>query len=212
MSVELNVHDDFSTILDGAEAVTVKRRDTADTISVPNAWRFSSDVAEATAGVQDVARSDVVWQFVWNDAVDRPRIGDYILDAANNSWTILSVSELGAKTRLRCTARNLFFVHALVDKVTIQQATVDGSGAITGWTDLATNVPARIQPDRNVVVLKKDEPPTTDEFYRVVLGVQTPLTHLNRIVGPDSSTYELIEYTQSERIDVLPVAQVKKST
>jgi hypothetical protein len=80
MSVELNVHDDFATILDGAEAITVKRRDTAETISVPKAWRFSSDVAEATAGVQDVARSDVVWQFAWNDAVDRPRIGDYISD------------------------------------------------------------------------------------------------------------------------------------
>jgi hypothetical protein len=212
MSVQLNVHDDFSTILDGAEPVTVKRRDTADTIAVPKAWRFSSDVAEATAGVQDVARSDVVWQFTWNDAVARPRIGDYILDAASNSWTILSVGELGAKTRLRCVTRNLFFVHALVDLVTIQHATLDGSGEITGWTTLATNVPARIQPDRNVVVVKQDEPPTTDEFYRVVLGVQTPLTHLNRIVGPDSATYDLVEYTQAERIDALPVAQVKKTS
>ena len=53
MSVELNVHDDFSTILDGAEAVTVKRRDTADTIAVPKAWRFSSDVAEAAAAFME---------------------------------------------------------------------------------------------------------------------------------------------------------------
>jgi hypothetical protein len=212
MGIELNVRDDFAAILDGAEAVTVKRRDTADTIAVPKAWRFSSDVAEATAGVQDVARSDVVWQFAWNDAVDRPRIGDYIIDAADNSWTILSISELGAKTRLRCTTRNLFFVHALVDLVTIEQATVDGDGNITGWTTLETNVPARIQPDRNVVVHTKDEPPATDEFYRVVLGVQIPLTHLNRIVGPDSSTYDLVEYTQAERIDTLPVAQVKKTS
>jgi hypothetical protein len=212
MSIELNVRDDFATILDGAEPVTVKRRDTADTISVPIAWRFSSDIAEATAGVQDVARSDVIWQFPWNDAIIRPRIGDYIVDAASNSWTILSVGELGAKTRLRCTTRNLFFVHALVDLVTVQQATVDGDGAITGWTTLATNIPARIQPDRNVVVHAKDVPPTTDEFYNIVLGVQTPLTHLNRIVGPDSTVYELVEYSQAERIDELPVAQVKKAS
>ena len=75
-----------------------------------------------------------------------------------------------------------------------------------------TNVPARIQPDRNVVVHAKDEPPTTDEFYRVVLGVQIPLTHLNRIVGPDSAVYELVEYIQAERIETLPVAQVKKTS
>jgi hypothetical protein len=211
MTIDLNVHDDFATILDGAEAITVKRRDTLATIAVSKAWRFSSETAEALASTQDVARSDLVWQFAWNDAVERPRVGDYILDAASNSWTILSLSELGAKTRLRCATRNLFFVHALADLVTIQQATLDGGGVIVGWTTLATNVPARIQPDRNVVVFPKDEPPTTDEFYRVVLGVQIPLTHLNRIVGPDSSTYELVEYTQAERIDTLPVAQVKKT-
>jgi hypothetical protein len=212
MSIELNVRDDFATILDGAEAITIKRRDTSATTAVAKAWRFSSETAEALASTQDVARSDVVWQFAWNDAIARPHVGDYILDAASNTWTILSLSELGAKTRLRCVTRNLFFVHALVDLVTIQQATVDGGGNITGWTNLETNVPARIQPDRNVLVLKKDEPPTTDEFYRVVLGVQIPLTHLNRIVGPDSSTYDLVEYTQAERIDALPVAQVKKTS
>jgi hypothetical protein len=212
MSVELVVHEDFSTILDGAEAITVKRRDTAVEIAVPKAWRFSTATAEALASTQDVATSDVTWQFAWNDAVDRPRIGDYILDAASNSWTILSLSELGAKTRLRCVARNLFFVHALVDVVTIEQATVDGGGNITGWTTLETNVPARIQPDRNVVVFPKDEPPTTEQFYRVVLGVQTPLTHLNRIIGPDSATYDLVSYTQAERVDTLPVALVKKTS
>ncbi len=212
MSVELSVRDDFAAILDGAEAIAIKRRDTLATIAVSKAWRFSSDVVEASAGVQDVGSSDVVWQFAWNDAVERPRVGDYILDAASSTWTILSLSELGAKTRVRCVTRNLFFVHALVDLVTIQQATVDGGGNITGWTNLETNVPARIQPDRNVVVFPKDEPPRTDEFYRVVLGVQIPLTHLNRIVGPDSSTYDLVEYTQAERIDSFPIAHVRKTS
>jgi hypothetical protein len=212
MSIELDVHDDFAAILDGAEAITIERRDTADAIAVSKAWRFSSDTAEAISGIQDVARNDVVWQFAWNDAVAQPRIGDYIVDAAATKWTILSISELGAKTRLRCAARNLSFVHALLDRVTIQQATVDGSGVIISWTDLETNVPARIQPDRNVLVLSKDEPPTTSELYRVVLGVQTPLTHLNRIVGSDSTTYDFVEYTQADRIDTLPVAQVKKSS
>jgi hypothetical protein len=117
---------------------------------------------------------------------------------------------MGAKIRLRCTARNLFFVHALVDLVTIQQATLDGGGAIIGWTTFETNVPARIQPDRTVVVTKAGEPPTSDAFFNVVLGVQVPLDHTYRIVGPDSALYELVEFTQAERIDVLPVAQVKK--
>jgi hypothetical protein len=98
----------------------------------------------------------------------------------------------------------------LVDLVTIQQATLDGSGAIIGWTTFQTNVPARIQPDRTVVVTKSGEPPTSDAFYKVVLGVQVPLDHTCRIVGPDSAVYELVEYTHAERIDALPVAHVKR--
>jgi hypothetical protein len=59
-------------------------------------------------------------------------------------------------------------------------------------------------------VIKSGEPPTSDAFCKVVLGVQVPLDHTYRIVGPDSAVYELVEYTLADRIDALPVAQVKK--
>ncbi len=39
MTISLNVHDDFATVLDGAEPLTLKRRDTSTTIEIATAWR-----------------------------------------------------------------------------------------------------------------------------------------------------------------------------
>jgi hypothetical protein len=210
MSVELDVSDDFATILDGFEQIVVKRRDSAETILVPKAWRFSSQTEEAIVGVADVARGDVVWQFGWDESVDKPRIGDSIIDAANRCGTILSVAVLGAKTRLRCLARNLHLVHELNDWIEIQQAIWEDSGSgpeIVGWTTLRSVVPARIQLERTIVD-NQSTPPTSTATFRVVLGEQIALDHNQRIVGSDGSVYQVTEYADAERIDTLPIATV----
>jgi hypothetical protein len=43
-----------------------------------------------------------------------------------------------------------------------------------------------------------------------MLADDTALDHNHRLVGPDGSIYQLVEYTQAERIDALPVATVIK--
>jgi len=212
MAVELNIRDDFSTILDGFEAVTVRRRHSAALVAVPKAWRYSSLTDQAEADVAGVARSDVVWQFAWDDAIDQPCVGDAIIDAANECWTILAIEERGAKTRLLCRTRNLRIVHELVDRIDVQQAIWEDSGSgpeIVGWTTLRTAVPARIQPDQ-VVVDNAATPPTSTATYRVLLGEPIALDHNHRIVGPDGSVYEMAEYAQAERVDTLPIATVTK--
>jgi hypothetical protein len=214
MTVELTIHDDFSTILDGAEPVSLKRRGAADTVAVPKAWRYSSESAEAQAGISGVARTDVTWQFTWDEAVDRPRVGDLLIDAANECWTILAVVERGNRSRLQCNTRNLRLVHQLDDRIEIQQAIWEdlGSGPeITGWTTLRTAVSARIQPDQTIVDNATD-PPTSSATYRVLLADDTPLDHNHRLVGPDGAVYQVQNYTQAERIDALPMATVERLT
>jgi hypothetical protein len=214
MSLELTIHDDFSTILDGVEAISLQRHGSADTVAVPKAWRYSAETAEAQAGFSGVVRSDVVWQFVWDEAVDRPRVGDSLVDATNECWTILAVVERGNKSRLQCITRNLRIVHQLDDRVEIQQAIWEdvGSGPeITGWTTLRTAVPARIQPDRTTVDHAAD-PPTSTATFRVLLADDTPLDHNHRLVGPDGTVYQVQEYSQAERIDALPMATCERIT
>jgi hypothetical protein len=212
MPVELQIADDFDTIIDGVEAVTLKRRESATTIVVPKAWRHSSLTQQAEPGMPGVAQGDVVWQFHWGPGIDLPRIGDAIIDAANDCWMILSIEERGAKTRLRCVTRNLHIVHQLLDRVDIQIAIWEDSGGgpeIVGWTVLRSAVPARIQPIQTTIDNAVD-PPTSAANFRIMLADDIPLDHNHRLVGSDGTIFQLLEYSQAERIDTLPVATVKK--
>lgn len=214
MAIDLNLVGDFDAILDTAEAVTLKRRGTATTVALAKAWRYEALTQEAQAGVAGVARTDVTWQFSWPEAVDLPRIGDAILDAAGECWTILSVEVRGARSRLRCTARNLRIVHELDDRIEIQQAIWDEGESgpeIIGWQTLQTAVPARIQPEQ-VTVDHSSDAPTSTATYRVLLADDTPLDHHHRLVGSDGTIYQIVAYTQAERADVLPLAIVRKDS
>lgn len=210
MAIDLNIAGDFDAILDTAEAATLKRHGSATTVALAKAWRYASITQEAQSGVSGVARDDVTWQFAWPEAVDLPRIGDAIIDAAGECWTILSVEVRGARSRLRCVARNLRIVHALDDRIEIQQAVWDDgeSGSeIIGWQTLRAAVPARIQPEQ-VTINHTEDAPTSTVTYRVFLADETPLNHNHRLVGPDGAIYQILEYSQAERIDVLPMVSV----
>lgn len=212
MAIELNIAGDFDAIIDLTEPATLKRRRSAETVAIPKAWRYSSLAQQAETGMPGVAQSDLVWQFGWAAEVDLPRIGDSVIDAANECWTILSVEERGAKTRLRCNTRSLRIIHQLIDRIDIQEAVWEDSGSgpeIVGWTTLRAAVPARIQPEHTSIDNTAD-PPTSTATYRVMLADDTPLDHNHRIVGPDGAIYLLFEYTQAELIDTLPIAKVKR--
>jgi hypothetical protein len=213
MSVELNVQDDFSTILDGGEAITLKRRDSAETIVVPTAWRYSLHAEEVVPSGGHVVRADMAWQFSWDHSLDRPRLGDVIIDSLGECWTILVVDELGARTRLRCKARNLRVAYQLTDRVDVQQGTWQDVGSGPEFVDGETvraAVPARIQPQRVEIEKKEEESPTSTAIYRIILGEQLQLDHDSAIIDPQGNLYQLIELTQAERIDALPVATVVK--
>ncbi len=213
MSVQLNLQNDFATILDGSEPITLKRRDSAETIAVPTAWRHSLHAEEVVPSGGHVARTDVVWQFPWDDALDLPRLGDAIIDSLDECWTILTVDELGARTRLRCTGRNLRVVYELTDRIEVQQGTWQNLGFGPEFVDgksVRTAVPARIQPERVEVVEDDVDPLTTVSTYRIILGEQLQLDHNSAFVDSEGNLYQFMELTQSERIDALPVATAIK--
>jgi len=212
MPLELNIQDDFAAILDGGEPITLKRRDSAATIAVAKAWRFSSRTGEAEPSGGHVAQRDIVWQFPWDDANQPPRLGDAILDAAGECFTILSVEPLGAKTRWRCTTRNLRLVYQLNDRIDVQQAVWEDPGGgpeIVGWTTVRSAVPARIQPSQ-LAIDNESDPATATATYRILLGEELDLNADSRFVDPQGNVYQLIDLTQAERIDALPVATVLK--
>lgn len=213
MAVEVDSEGDFSAVVDGFEPVTLRRRQSAETVAVAKALRFSSTTAEAAEAGGHVARHDVVWQLAWDGAVELPRLGDTIIDAAGDCWTILSVERRGGGTRLRCDCRNLQLVYELVDRVDVQEAVWDDPGTgpeIVGWTTVRPAMAARIQPYNVTVTGGDTTTPSSTSVYRVLLGEQVALDHNHRLVDPQGAVYQVIQYAQAERIDVLPVATVIK--
>jgi hypothetical protein len=212
MTLQLNTQGDFAAMVDGGEAIMLKRRDSATTIAVPIAWRESSRTIEAEPTGGHVARADVVWQFPWDDENGPPRLGDALFDAAGECFTILSVDHYGITGRVRCETRNLRIVYQLTDSVDVQFATIEdlGSGPeIVGWTTVRAALPARVQPDL-LEVDHTSEPATAEARYRIILGEPLELAANTRFVDPPENVYQLVEYTQAERIDALPVANVIK--
>jgi hypothetical protein len=214
MAIAFNAAGDFATIVDGAESLTLKRRDSATTITVLTARRLSSQSIEAEPAAGHVAQADVDWQFPWDGAAEPPRLGDTLIDAAGECFTILSIERRPLTGRVRCTARNLQLVYQLDDRVDVQQAVWDDPGGgpeIVGWTTIRTALPARIQPDRTEID-NSTTPPAATATYRIILGEQIDLPADSRFVDPLGNVYQLIEITQEERIDALPVARVVKLT
>ncbi len=215
MPIELDLENDFSTILDGGEPLTLRRRGTTTTTAVPVAWRYTSLTQAAEPGIAGVTRGDVAWQFEWDPALAPPHVGDQLIDAANDFWTILSVEVRGNSSRLRCHARNLRITFALDDRVAIQAALWDTSGptpVITGWTTLRSAIPARIQPQRTTLDHTTPATPTSIITYQILLDDDLPLNHNHRLIGPDGTIYQVQEYSQAERFDTLPVAIVTEAT
>jgi hypothetical protein len=212
MTLELNIAADFATIVDATEPLTLKRRDSAATIAIARAWRSSASTTDAEPSGGHVAQADVVWQFAWESGVPRPRLGDALIDAAGECFTILLIDNLLATGRVRCAARILRLVYSLYDRVDVQIAVIEDSGGgpeITGWQTIRAALPARIQPDQ-LEVDNTTDPATATETHRILLGEQLTLDANTRFVSPAGDVYQLIEYLQAERIDALPVARVVK--
>jgi hypothetical protein len=212
MAVAFDVEGDFAVILDGGEAVTLKRRDSAQTVSIPSAMRIAPRTSEPEPAGGHVAQSDVAWQFPWSDATVKPRLGDAILDAAGGCFTILAIDELAITGRVRCTTRNLQFVYQLNDRVDVQRAVWEDTGGgpeIVDWTTIRSAVPARVQP-AEVTIDNTASPATGEAAYRIILGEQLELDADTRLVDPQGNVYQLVEFAQAERIDALPVARVVK--
>lgn len=214
MALEIDLQNDFAQILDGGEAITLHRRGGSSTIAIVAARRFSA-VASALDGAGGNGRQhDVVWQFPWPTSVELPRLGDTLTDAQDHCWTILQVEEKAANTRLRCHARELRIAHGLDSLVDIELAQWDDLGGgpeIVGWQLLRPAVAARIQPERTTVDNEAD-PPTSIATYRITLGESLELDHNHRFVGTDGTIYQLVEYSNAERIDALPAAIVTRVT
>ena len=212
--------DDFATVLDGLETVTLLRRGTSpgDGETIAHALRRAVVTGEATiVNRGDVNKSvasdgqqtaaDVVWHLPVAEVVVAPRLGDVILDGQQQRWTILEVKCTMLGTRWRCTARNVAVAFGLDDTITVLKATyVKGTcgAAEPVWRAWRTGVRARIQPLENKIVAGADARSTVRR-YRIFLEEDVDLDHTCSILAPDGTVYTITAAAGAERIGQLQV-------
>lgn len=203
----MDIATDFAQVVDGLEEVTLLRRDSNATVSVLAARRQQSRTREAEASSGTVVEANSEWHLALVEGA-APQIGDVVLDGAEHRWTILEVEELPLLGRWKCTTRELRIAYGCGERVEIERAVwSDGeTPEIVGYTYVATALPVRIQP----LEVSVDDEQTGQATFRIILGESLVLEPHDRFVAGDGTIYVLQTYQQAERIDVLPVAVVRR--
>jgi hypothetical protein len=210
MSVQLDPSEEFAQWADGFENVTLRRRDSGETVAIAVALRRDVVAREAEPSGGAAGQTDAVWHLQPPAGELPPELGDVIVDARDQHWTIQQTEELTLLGRWKCAARELRVAFGCVDRVDVQRADWDdlGSGPeIVGWDYVYTALPVRIQPDETVVSDTTITPTSTLRFT-LILGEAFPLQSDDRFVATDGAIYRLESIEQTDRIDMLPIARV----
>ncbi len=210
MSVELDPSSEFVQWADGLENVTLRRRESGETVAITVALRRDVVAQEAEPSGGAALQFDAVWHLQLPAGESPPELGDIVIDARDYHWTIQQTEELPLLGRWKCAARELRVAFGCVDHVDVQRAVWDdlGSGPeIVGWSYVYTALPVKIQPEETLVSDTSITPTVTLRFH-IILGEAFPLQPDDRFVAADGAIYRLESIEQADRIDVLPIAKV----
>jgi hypothetical protein len=219
--------DDFTTVADGLETVTLLRRGstpgaggtviahalrramTVDEASVFN----SNDVHKTVPGGGQHTAANVVWHLPTAELPDVPRLGDLIVDDAGARWTILEVKRSTLGARWCCSSREVAIAFGLDDTITVLKAIAPHGGCGPTepvWRIWRTGVRARIQPAQTKI--SRDaaaSSASTTAQYRIFVEENLDLDHTCCIRGADGTIYTITSTIGAERIGELQVIDVE---
>jgi len=203
MSLNFDPSADFAMALDGTESVALRRRGTepgsSETIvahalrrsvtvreagfrNPGNTWKDASSGGHYTAG-------NAVWHLPVEELPEAPMLGDLIVDADAQRWTVLEVNRAAMQTRWRCLARNLAITYSLDDTVAILRAVyAKGAAGATEptWRTWKTGVRARIQ-QASVDIDIEHRTRQVHSRFQIFLEEDVALDHTHLIRGPDGA-------------------------
>lgn len=208
----LNATTDFASVIDGLQAVTVQR-DAGGSVAIAAARLVGRAVSEEPSSDGGVLIDDLVWDLPWPDGAAPIDVGDEIEHGASESCVVLRVEQRGPGVRFRCTARDVTVsgvTGVLVDLESPVWEDLGSGPEITGWTTLAADVPAHIQP----AMVEHDyagEPTVSTSTFTVSLEAVDDLELCERVVAADGAEYRVDRILDDGRIDKLPVLEVTQT-
>jgi len=214
MTLPFDPGSDLARVADGLETVTVTRPGSSAATVVTGALRsvvHSRQVAES-AGQYTVG--DVAWHLPAGELAGSPQVGDVIIDAADQRWTVLRVQKTSLATRWRCVARNLAVVHGLDAYIDIEKATVakgEGGAETRSWHTWKTGLRAKIQP-AGMQVRREHDREVSRARFTIYLAHDLDLDRSHRVRGPDRAVYHVIGTRKADRVDALMEIDVVRAS
>lgn len=213
MPVAFDLSPDFTTIIDGLEAVTLTRRD-ATVVPVAAALRRRVSEQEAATSNGRFTRSDVKWHLPLDVVGAPPEIGATVTDGDGEVWTVLQADHDASTGRYRLWTRKLDLRQTATDLITIQEASwsKDDHGALSpAWSNVQADVPARVQPIEGVLEIEHDKR-LVRVTHRIFLAAAVSITEKHRILRPATSeVFHVVSVENAERLDALFTINVVKT-
>ncbi|MCA9240892.1 MAG: hypothetical protein KDA37_11865 [Planctomycetales bacterium] len=205
--VQLAVDNDFESVVDGLESVTLLRLG-GGAVGL-TARRVTCESSSPAGFAKGVDQIDVVWDLPWPAGQREPSLGDKVVSNEGVCGVLTQIEFRRPGRRFRVRARKLELNAALGAWVQVQQAVWEdlGSGPeITGWKPLRPAVLARVQPAGTEVDHTGAQPSSTNAV-KITLAIDIPLDHNHRIIGPLDEVYRVDRFVAAERADQLPVVE-----
>ena len=195
---------DFEDVVDGLEAITLDRRGSTPNTDITHALQRAITNAEVEASNGLYRMGDVRWHIPDVEAGTAPRLGDVVVDASSDRYTIIDAQYATLEARWRLICRNLRMVFQLDDTITLLRAvyTKSTGGAAEPTWHVWRTVDARIQPqtfDIGVENTAKRLVKGVDIFIAESLDIDTE----HRVRGRDGTIYKIASYAGAERIGEL---------
>jgi len=218
MSLDFDPSDDFTSLADGTETVTLlrhgstpgeggtviahalRRAITAGQAAIVN----RGDVRKYVVSFGRYTAAEAVWHLPLAELPETPHLGDVILDGDNQRWTILTVKRATLGARWRCETRNVSVAFGLDDTISVLKAT----GVPDTWRTWRTGIRARIQPTETKIVADEETPYTTRR-YRIFVEEDLELDHTCCVRGADGTIYTITGAIGAQRIGELQVIEVE---
>src|SRR5262249_51305475 len=158
MAIPFDISDDLSCV-DGTETVTLRQSALGPPLAVPGVLRRHDQLREAEPSDGQYTATDVVWHLPAAGLALAPAIGAVSTHTPALPRYGLPPGQRARRSVWICTSRNLAVQSNLDRRMTLQQATWSkgASGAqVATWSDVRTNLAARIQPESGSVSIEYD--------------------------------------------------------
>ena len=212
MSGQFDPSGDLVDVVDGLQAVTIRRPGSSTSTTIDHALLRHVRTRQGEPAGGHYTATDAVWHLPAAEITEPPRPGDLIVDAGGSRWTVLDVRQTALQGRWRCVCRDLAVAHGLDQYIDVQEATYAksaGGADQATWQTWKTGLSAKIQPVE-VRAENEHERRRTAARFRVFVDADVELDSGHRIRGSDGTIYRIISVRKPERIDALLEIDVER--